>query len=293
MRTHRLLPPSGFRQQLANSGPAYDPAIWAYRFAYTSAKAGWNTEIGGDGSVMFIDAPQLNIAEGGTWPGIATESTANHAANPPSGWVVNDVDERLDLISTSGEIGYKLSRWGGTSNTDLAAGTGNVLWMFRIQKWNGASGDDTVKGSGANFPTSKLESVGGIRLKVGDNFNTQADELGTDASQATFQFTPAPVNGEDIFFAYMRETGEQLYRFWYAKIVPGATRADLLQGDSITTSAVYLKAACRNDTQQQQTVKMNEGAGIGEFIYDPFVTDYATVNPLVGDHFEHIISTLP
>lgn len=293
MTLRRLLPPAGFRQQLASSGPSYSPDIWAYRFQPTSAKSGWVTALGGDGtSDMFVEAPQLNISPGGSWPGIATESTANHAANPPSGWVLNDVDERLDLISTAGEIGFKLSRWGGTTNTDLASGLNNFLWMIRIRNWQGTSGDDTVKGSGANFPTSKVESVSGIRLKVGDNFNSAADESGTDSSQATFPFTPAPVNGDDLFFAYMREAQTQSYRFWYAKVLPGATRADLIQGDSITNNAVYLKAAVRNDTQQQVTVKFNENTGIGELIYDPFVTDYAEVNPLVGDHFEFIISTL-
>ncbi len=293
MRKNLILPPSGYREQLAGSGPAYDPAILDYRFAYTPAKTGWATALGGDGtSVMFIDAPQLNQTEGGTWPGIQTESTASHGLTPPSGWVVKDVEEMLQLISTAGEIGVKVSRWNGT-DAGLAPGLGNFAWMFRFKSWGGIINDDLVKGSGLLWPSSDIENVSGIRLKVNDNFNSQANGLGTDSSQANFYLTPAPVNGEDIFLAYMRDIATQRYYFWYGKIVAGATRANLLQSDSVATTSVFLRATVRNDNQAQRTIKMNENTGFSEICFDSAnVGSFAAANTLMGDHFEFLVSTL-
>lgn len=274
----------------------YDPtSVWEYYWAFDAAKAGWNTELGGDGvTTMFIDSPQLSIAEGGTFPGLETGSTAGHATNPPAGWAVNDTQEALVLVGAGGEIALKPSRWYGTADGDLSPGVGNFIWGFHLRNYNGPSGDDTVKGSGATLPSSKLENSGGIRVKVGDNWNSASDGTGTDSGDTPFYLAPGPTNGDNIFFAYMREVGTQNYHFWHGVVEPGATRADLQKLNAITANAVYLKTSTgvRNDNLAPRLVRFNEGAGVAGILFQKTIADFSTADTMIGDHFEYLVSLL-
>lgn len=276
--------------------PSYDPTqVWEYYWAFDDVKAGWNTELGGDGTTtMFIDSPQLSVAEGGTYPGLESGTITGHANNPPSGWAVNDTQDALVLVGTGGEIPLKPSRWYGSSDTDLNPGTGNFLWGFHLRYYNGPSGDDTVKGSGATLPSSKLENSGGIRLKTGDNFNTASDGSGTDSGDTAFYLSPAPSNGDNIFIAYMRDVPNQDYYYWYGVVEPGATRANLQRLKAIADNGVYLKTSTgvRNDATTPRLVRFNEGAGVAGILFQKTIADFATADDMVGDHFEYLVSLL-
>ena len=273
--------------------PSYNPATaWEYHWAFDDVKSGWNTILGGDSATtMFIDSPQLAIAEGGSFPGLETGSTAGHASNPPYGWGVNDTSDFLEMLSGGGEIALKPSMWDGTSDAGYAPGTGPLAWAFRI-KYNGPAGDDLMKGSGATLPSSKIENVGGVRLKINDNFNSQADGLGTDSSQSEFYFSPAPSNGDEIFFAYARIPSDQKYYYWYAPVVPGNDRTDLQKSDSLTTNSIYLKTTPRNDTQSTKLIRLNEGAGMRSFEFTGDFTTFSEIDTLIGDHYEYLVANV-
>lgn len=276
--------------------PAYDPTqSWEYSWEFDDIKAGWNTELGGDGTTtMFIDSPQLSVAEGGTYPGLESGDVSGHASNPPVGWAVNDTQDALVLLSGNGEIPLKPSRWFGTADTDLNPGTGNFIWGFHLRYYNGTSADDTVKGSGASLPSSKLENSGGVRLKIGDNFNSASDGTGTDSGDTAFYLTPAPSNGDNLFIAYMREVGTQDYHFWHGVVQAGATRANLQKLHAIADNGVYLKTSTgvRNDATTPRLVRFNEGAGVAGILFQKTIADFATADDMVGDHFEYLVSLL-
>lgn len=285
---------AGFRASNESSSTPYDPATkFPYVWEYTDAKTGWNTELGGDGTTtMFIDSPQLAIAEGGSYPGLLSDDTTGHASNPPEGWKIDDVLKAIVLTDNGGEITLKPSRWGGSADGDLAPNLEDFLWGFHLIS-NGGSNNDTVKGNGANWPTSKFENFQGQRIKIGDNFNDQLDGLGNDTDECPFQLTPTPSSGDEIFFAYMRDVSEQDYYFWWGTVVAGATRADLIKQEGIADNAVYLKTTSpRNDDQERRDIRFNEGTGLKGMIFDNAPTDYATADAAIGDHFEYLVSKL-
>ena len=290
---------SGFYQLIVNGStpPAtYDPTTeWDYYFnADDATKAGWSTVLGGDGtSTMFVSAPHLSGTSFGSEPALKAGNTTFHGSNPPEGYFLNSTDGTIELTLNEGELDLKQSMASTTAANGLTPDTNDFLRAF-VLVFNGNANDDLVKGSGSSYPTSKIENSGGLRVKIGDNFNTASDGSGTDSSESPFYFSPSPSNGDLIFFAYMRDVSEKNYYWWYAKVEVGATRASLSKLDAITTNSVYLKTSTgvRNDNQTIKTIKVNEGTGVKEILFKLIPEEFTVADTLVGDHFEYLVSLL-
>lgn len=267
----------------------FDPTVAPYFVRYKTAKPGYATVVGGDGKTMFVDCPQDSVAEGPTWPGLQTESTTGHASNPAVGYVCDDTLKAWQLQAVNNEAGLKTSNWNGATENGLAAGTGNFMFGMYFEQWGGTVGDTWFKGTGTTFPTLDIENSGGIRVNIGDTGNTLFDGTGTATNTGFVYLTPAPVTGERVLLLCMRDVAAKLYRVWYGKVVPGATRANLMVGD--TAASNFYVQTPRNDTRQQVTLKVNEGTAIGDIVYWGGIT-LAQATQYAGDLLENRVALL-
>ncbi len=238
-----------WKQAFPVPAAGFDPTTLRFWFEYNTAKTGYVTATGGDGNLYLVSAPNLGVGSTGTLVGLTSSaSSGDHALATPIGWRLDDAGKGLRIQTAERSLVTSMGA------ADLA-GTGPFYDVFCIT-YGGSSNNNTRQGS-ASLTTVKIETVSTIhRTKWSDGFNTQADGLGTATTDAIFNFSPQPVNGNKVFLFYQRDTVGQKVDFRYGLL---SQEYSAIQNTNSQLLAVPLYMTNpRNNSQQNVSFFFNE-----------------------------------